>query len=124
MQPTEIKQLTDYLTVRISEGIYYTAVARQKLREQLKDNAAGDDTRKIAVGRELAAEKALATKIVRLGSRCVVMLTVFDVTRSAPERANSTKSHCEKDALIVALEKAVRVIMQQEEESQKRAGVL
>ena len=74
-----LDRLTDYLAGQIAAGDAYQVVPRAQLKERLtKQRKASykscvDQSCQIEIGRELAAQKSLATKLVQLGSRCMVI---------------------------------------------------
>ena len=114
-----LQQLSDYLTTKIGEGGRFQVVPggqiRQRLREQKKESfkACYDQSCQIEIGRELAAQKSLAGQIVRIGSRCAVLLTLFDLKRATTERSASQKAECAQDPMVAALERAVAALQGQ-----------
>ena len=87
------KGLADYISSRLTESGQYVVVPRDQLKKRLVAEKANsyrecfDQSCQIEIGRELAAEKTLATKVVKLGKRCTVTLTLYDLLRSTTEIA-------------------------------------
>ena len=111
-----VEQLTAYLSARMAEGGRFSVVPRGELRQRLKKQkrqsfqACYDEKCQITIGRELAAQKTLATQIVRLGANCAVISTLYDLKRSATEQSASKKGPCGQESLIGALEQVANAI--------------
>lgn len=104
-------QLTDYFGAQLAQGSTFRVVPRSQLRSRLQAKKKESYKKCVAeqcqieIGRELAAQKSLATKIVPIGTKCAVMATLFDLKTAASERAATAKAACNQDALVSALEK-------------------
>jgi len=112
-QPT-LERFTDYLAAQLVASRRYQVVPRDALKKRLQQKKA-DSYRKcferscqIEVGRELAAQKSLATVILKLGSKCMVTATLHDLKRATAELAASAKGSCTADAVVASLEQVVR----------------
>lgn len=111
LKKSDVRELTAYLSGRIASAGTYKIVPEGALRQALgaakaKSYAACVDTAcQIEIGREVAAEKTLHTRIVALGTQCAVTGTVFDLRTAASDGAATEKSACRVDALVTALEK-------------------
>lgn len=109
-----LDRLTDYLAGQIAAGDSYQVVPRAQLKQRLtKQRKASyqscvDQSCQIEIGRELAAQKSLATKVVQLGSRCMVIATLYDLKRAAAERGATAKGGCSEDQLVTSLENVVK----------------
>ena len=105
-------RLKSYLATKLA-GRGYQIVAQDKLKSRLRQQKLAsyrrcyDASCQIAIGRELAAQKALAPKVLRLGEKCVVALTVFDLKTAATERAADAHGRCSIGALAQAVDRAV-----------------
>ncbi len=107
-----LDQLNDYLgSLLANKG--YQVVPRSQLRKRLLETKKGtykecyDESCQIEVGKELAAQKSLASQILKLGSRCKVTLSLFDLRKAASEGAGTASGGCSEDAVVESLEKAV-----------------
>jgi|GEM_PF-6972703 hypothetical protein len=113
LKPRVLRQLTNYLSSQIAEGGNFLVVPGSKIRERLlakkkaSYKACVDEKCQIEIGRELAANKSLSTQILKLGSKCVVIATLYDLRAAATERSTSQKGGCGADALVTSLEKTV-----------------
>jgi len=114
LTPVELDQLTTYLTASLAKTKVYEVVPRSNLREALRAEQAEsfkacyDEACQIEIGRELAAQKALVTRIVQVGSACAVTSTLIDLTRATSERAATFKADCSADAVVDGLESMVQ----------------
>lgn len=114
IEPAALEDLADYLGVRLAGVPGYSVLPRSDIRQRLISEKAEsyracyDQSCQIEVGRELAANKVVATKISALGSRCIVASVIFDLERSATDAASSAKVECSADALTEAIERVAR----------------
>jgi hypothetical protein len=111
--------LTEYLSVKIAEGGVFQVIPSRTLKDrltQLKKESLKDcydEQCQIDLGKELAASKSLSTSIVRMGSRCGVLGTLYDLKRAASEASASQRSECTQDDLVQALEKVASSLREQ-----------
>jgi hypothetical protein len=73
-----------------------------------------DEACQIELGRDLAAQKTLATEVMKLGSQCKVTLSVFDLGRAASERGATASGGCEEDDVVRSLEVALAKVISEE----------
>ncbi len=106
----EVDQLTAYLAIQVADGPAFRVVPRAQVRAAMADakresyKDCYDDRCQIEIGRALAAQKSLLTRIISIGSRCAVTAALFDLGTEASEQAVSQKTNCDRDALVTALE--------------------
>jgi hypothetical protein len=102
--------LIDYLAARLTEG-GYQVVPLDQVRERIlavkaaSTKACYDQHCQIELGRELAAQKTLATKILRIGKSCQVTAVLYDLQRATTETAATEEAACEVDPLLEAIKK-------------------
>lgn len=112
--PEVVERLSDYLATRVGENGRVQVVPRDKLKERIaqeqtescKDNYARSC--QIELGRQVAADKGLASQVMRIGSDCMVTLNLFDLTRVATENTAVVSGDCTEDAVVASLDRAVR----------------
>ncbi|HOX44519.1 MAG TPA: SUMF1/EgtB/PvdO family nonheme iron enzyme [Myxococcota bacterium] len=104
--------LSDYLGGLLSvRG--YQVVPRSQLRERLIAQKKAsykecyDQSCQVELGKELAADKSLSTRVFALGGKCRVVVTLYDLKRSASEGAGMAVDACDEPAIVRSLEKAV-----------------
>ena len=108
LDPAVLENLTTYLTTLVAECRYQVIPRdeiRQRLLEQKKESfkECYDQKCQIELGRELAAQKTLSTKILKLGDRCQLTSMLYDLKSTATDKAASVDSGCDEAALIKAV---------------------
>jgi hypothetical protein len=111
--PNTTQQLTEYLTARLMENGVFRVVPRDELRNRLFE-AKAESTRpcfdtscQIEIGKALAAQKTVSTKILRVADRCVITATVYDLRTEIAELGASAKTTCADDGLIAGVDQVV-----------------
>lgn len=107
-------QLTDYLMIQMGEQGGYRFVPRKdllkKISEKKKKSYGSSFSKKgqIELGKALAAQKILRTKIMRVGDVCAVSSTLYDLTTEATDKAASVESACSVGELMQVMKKLAR----------------
>ena len=65
-----------------------------------------DESCQVEIGKELAANKSLSTRILKLGGRCVLVLNLYDLSSATLDRATSVEGGCQEDALASMVRRA------------------
>jgi hypothetical protein len=60
------------------------------------------------MGRELATQKSLSTQVFKIGGACRVTATLYDLKKSATERAAWAGAGCTENELLAAVEELAR----------------
>src|SRR5688572_10181461 len=74
--PIELEQLTDYFTTSLAKTSVFEVVPKASVKEALDKQKAEsykacyDESCQIEIGRELAAQKSVVTRIIQVGTRC------------------------------------------------------
>jgi hypothetical protein len=103
-----LANLTDYLASLLAEG-GYQVIPRDQIRERLTGKqkesykTCYDQSCQIELGRELAAQKVLATQILKIGKTCQVTSNMYDLKKTATELAANASSSCDVDSLLGAV---------------------
>ena len=109
----QLSQLTEYLRGRIGEKAAFTVVPQSQVKALLSKaknrsyKACYDRKCQIEIGRELAAQKTLTTQILNFGSRCAVVVTLFDLRLAAADQSATIKGGCGQDALVDSVDNAI-----------------
>lgn len=104
-----LNNLTDYLAAMLTEG-GYQIIPRDQIRQRLKQQRTEsykecfDQSCQIELGKEMAAQKSLATKVLKIGKKCRVTGDLYDLKRAASEKAATAGSGCSEDELLAAVE--------------------
>ena len=108
-----ISTLSEFITVRFTESARFRVVPRKTIREALKKQKVEsykecyDEACQIEVGKELAAQTTVATKIRKIGNLCLVTMTLYNLRKAAADRASSSTGACGEQALLTTVRKAV-----------------
>src|SRR5262249_5173417 len=111
LHPSEISSLTDYFSTKLTTTGAFKLVPNTDLKamlaEKKKDSYAKcyETSCQIEIGKELAAQKSLSTKILLVGKKCDVTATVFDLRDAASERSADDEGSCDVDSLREALKR-------------------
>ncbi|OGZ07556.1 MAG: hypothetical protein A3D65_03895 [Candidatus Lloydbacteria bacterium RIFCSPHIGHO2_02_FULL_50_13] len=112
----EIEELTRYIATKMVESGRYKIVPEAELKKILrKEKAASyeacfDEACQIEIGKELAAEKSLSTRIARLGDICIVSLQLYDLREAAAGRAASARGGCALQAVFASIDTVLEAI--------------
>ena len=106
----QIDDLTDYFATKLSEGVQFRLVPTEDLRKALQRaktesyRACYSDECQIEIGKELAAEKTISTKIISLAeNECSIVSRLYDLESSVTDRAASRDGKCDRTAIAVGL---------------------
>ncbi|MBK6685152.1 MAG: hypothetical protein IPG45_11850 [Deltaproteobacteria bacterium] len=112
LSEAERGQLTRYLAAQLAAGGRLLVVPEADLARALREKKAEsyqecyDEACQIEIGRELAANKSVLTEVVKLGSQCALVATLYDLERSTTEQATTEKGGCDVDGLAKSIERA------------------
>jgi len=91
----------------------FKVVPRSQLRERLTEAKKGtykecyEESCQIEVGKELAAQKSLASQVLKIGKQCKVTVNLFDLKTAASDGAGAGSGDCDEDGVVKSLEDAV-----------------
>lgn len=109
----DVLTLTEYITTRLAEGERYRVVPKSEVQTALRAKKAEsyqscyDESCQIEIGRELAAQKTLSSKVSRLGSTCIVTVQLYDLAQGASEGAGTSKGGCKVEEILGLLDVAM-----------------
>ena len=104
--------LSEFVGVQLTSSGQYKLVPRSELRAALRRQKSESykecyqESCQIEVGKELAANKTVSTKISKVGKLCLVTLALYDLRTSTAERASSHRGSCSDEALLNTVQKA------------------
>lgn len=102
-------RLTDYLATRFAASSVYRVIPRDQLKQRLvrektaSYRACYDPTCQIEIGRELAAQKTLAARVMKIGHDCVVTATIYDLRTAASDQAAEARGSCSAEEVMSSL---------------------
>lgn len=108
LDPATLANLTDYLATHLTEGGYRViprSQVQQRLRAQKTESykKCYDQSCQIEMGRELAAQKTLASQVLKVGKTCHLTAMLYDLRKATTELAATAESACEEEALMQAV---------------------
>jgi len=107
-------RLSDYMSMTLAATGRYQVVPRDQLKKRLVQQKRDsykqcyDQTCQIEIGKELAAQKSLTTKAMKLGSKCVVTTVLFDLKKATSERGASAEGDCSEDGIVKSIKSVVQ----------------
>lgn len=110
---SSLGQLADYLAARLSEVSGAKVVPRDQLRARLKQEKQDtyqpcyDQGCQIELGKAIAAQKTLSTKIIKVANRCAVTSVLYDLRTETADQAATVQSDCAESKLMDALEQVL-----------------
>ena len=108
-----LDRLSNYLAGSLVATGHYQVVPRDQLKLRLTAQKADsyrscyERSCQIEIGKELAAQLSLATQVIKLGSKCAVTATLFDLRKAAAASAATRRGGCSEDEIVASLEKTV-----------------
>jgi hypothetical protein len=108
------EQLTEYLSTKIAEVMHFRVVPRDQIRTRLDDEKASSykacfsEECQIELGKAVAAQKSLATKLLRVGNSCALTSTLYDLKSETTEQAASARTECSDNALMNGVDQVVQ----------------
>jgi hypothetical protein len=110
--PDVMDRLTNYLAGQMALTGVFQVVPREQLKARLSQQRTAsyktcfDQSCQIEIGKELAAQKALTGQVIRLGSKCTVVLVLINLKKAATERGASREGVCSEDGIAQSLKEA------------------
>ena len=103
-------KMKEVIDTQLAASGKFLVVPNSEIRKALEEKVAEsyrdcyDEACQIEIGKQIAAEKTLATAVKRIGSQCIVTMQLFDLRKNASENAGTAKSGCDKDQVVEAIE--------------------
>ena len=89
----------------VPRGQLRSRLAAEKVKSYRK---CMDQRCQIELGKAMAAQKSLATKLLKVGKQCALTALLYDLKTEATDRAASVRTGCTEDALLAGVEKVAR----------------
>jgi hypothetical protein len=113
LTPRTLSTLSDYLSTRLAATGAFQVVPREEIRKRLREQKKAsyrecyDTSCQIELGRELAAQKSLATQLMVIGKKCVLTSNLYDLKRAATERGATASGGCTEESLMGSIDALV-----------------
>ena len=110
-----LRNLRDYLSARLAASGRFQVVPHGQLHKRMaaykvktKKSKCFDEQCQIELGKEVAAQKSLATKVLKLGGQCTVICSLYDLRRATSERSATTEGKCTTRGIMGSIRKVVK----------------
>jgi hypothetical protein len=110
LKPQILSTLSDYMSTRLAATGAFQVVPREEIRKRLLEQKKSsyqecyDNECQIELGRELAAQKSLATQLMLIGKKCVLTSNLYDLKRAATEQGATADGGCTEEALMASID--------------------
>ncbi|MBW1811817.1 MAG: PEGA domain-containing protein [Deltaproteobacteria bacterium] len=97
-----LDNLVDFLSARMAKA-GYRVIPREQVRKRLLEaqkesyKQCYDQSCQIELGREMAAQKTLSIKILKIGATCQITAELYDLRQSTTDLATTAEAKCEDD---------------------------
>ncbi len=114
MRAKALDQLTEYLAARLTQVTRFRILPRDQIHARLAQQKRGsyrkcyDESCQIELGKALAARKTLATKILKVGRRCAITSTMYDLQTETADISALVKTDCDADSLLDSMDRVAR----------------
>lgn len=114
-----MEQLTDYFSAILTQDLGFQVVPRDQLKTRLAQQrdesykACYDEKCQIEIGKEIAAQKSIATKVIKIGHRCVLVSTMYDLKTETTEKAANAETDCSTDSLMKGVRHLIKIFASQ-----------
>jgi Gamma interferon inducible lysosomal thiol reductase (GILT) len=108
-----LERYSAYLTAQVAATGAYLVTPRAKLgaalrRQKIRSyRQCHDESCQIEIGRELAAQLVLSSKVLKFGRRCVISCVLTDLRTQVHTFSVTVKGRCTKEGLMESIDKAV-----------------
>lgn len=113
LKTSQLDQLTEYLASKLVESKKYRVVPREELRQALGDlkrdsyKECIDERCQIELGKAVAAQMSLSTKLIRVGNQCALSATLYDLSTEATAAGASTRTDCTTEKMMDGVDELV-----------------
>lgn len=124
LTPLALRNLTDYLAAKLVE-CGYQVIPQDQIRARLvqqkkaSHKSCYDQSCQIELGRELSAQKSLSSKVMGFSGTCQVTATLYDLKKSAAEKAATAGGTCKEALLLKTIDTLVSKLCQATENPQR-----
>jgi hypothetical protein len=116
-----LERLSTYLATRLAESAGYQVVPRADIKTRLQSEKKDtykecyDQSCQIELGREMAAEKTVSGQVIKLGSKCAMTVTLYDLKKATTEAAaTSARGACTEDGIVDMLDEVAQKLARHE----------
>jgi len=124
-----LEVLNVFLPARMAASGAFQIVPRRELADRMRQQKKAsyklcyDQKCQIELGRELAAQKILSTQIMKIGKKCVMTSSLYDLKKAATEHGATFEGKCSEEELMISVKNVVSQLSRKPEPEKKRSGV-
>ena len=110
LKADEVVNLTDYLSTRLGENGRLHIIPRDELKKRIQaakgesHKECFDSSCQIQLGRELAAQYSISSRIARVGNVCLMTASVWDLRMATQVEGVTERNECTAEHLIDAVD--------------------
>ena len=114
LKKNEIAQLTTYLGTALTTTGLFKIIPQDQIKARLLDGKLGsykdcvDETCQIELGKTLSAQKSLATQLIKVGKKCAVTASLYDLRTETAEKGAMVNTGCSSDELLEAMQQVAK----------------
>ena len=118
-EPKLLDQLTDYYCGMLTQSLGFKVVPRDQIKKRLSQQkkesyqACYDQSCQIEIGKASAAQKSIATKLIKIGDRCTLVSTMYDLKTQTSEKAANAITDCTPDSLMNGIIQLIKKFSEQ-----------
>ncbi len=107
-------QLTTYLSTLLLQNGKFSVVPRDQVRARLLNEKKGsyrqclDESCQIELGKALSAESTLSTTLIKVGTKCVVTSTLFQLRTETASEGATVETGCAIEELLAAMKQIAK----------------
>lgn len=100
------RQLSRYIAAAVSRASTFRVIPPRQLRQRLSAEKKKsflncyDDACRIELGKALSAQKVLATDLLRMGDRCVLTASLYELKTETVEKSALVETDCSDESLV------------------------
>ncbi len=104
-----LDNLTLFLGTLLVQQGKFNVIPRDQVRARLRDEKKGsyrqciDESCQIDLGKALAAQKTLSTVLIKIGEKCVLTSTLFDLKSETAQEGATVETTCKNNELLAAM---------------------
>ena len=108
-----LSRMSDYISLKLSASNRYVVVPRDQIKSRLAKQKVKSyrscfkQSCQIQIGQELAAQKSLATTVIKLGDVCTVTSVVYDLKKATSESGVSVDGKCSEEEIVQSVRELV-----------------
>ena len=123
------QNLVQAIETRLAASGRFEVVPRSQIKRALRKQKAQsyqacyDEKCQIEIGKEVAAERSLAVRVLKIGKTCSVSLMLYDLRKSTAVDGKSLDGGCAPEAVYATVKKTLSALLGGESSSSNQAAI-